>query len=936
MPAPASDAIASDIGHGALGVRYGLRPFRDLLSETVGQRHLWVELRPRQVVSGWTSDGGGLYHKTASLAGVYTLDGVTLDIVGCQTLTETLSRVESAALCTAGHFYWNGGFLYIHLTADANPGSTTVIIELGVHLGSHGVSQPILLPDRLANGTFEAWTGSNPDGWTIVTGAGITLDKTTSDPLQGSYAARWTFTASTSSASLGQQSTTLAAGQTYRLSGAYRVTCAAANISLRLYVDDGAGTAFVCPDGRATDATSAAFDSAIGDGEWKRFAFDFVCPSWATVRVRLYAIASGAATGTVDCDDVKLQCVARYAYHEPLLSVDSLPTIEAARSDSFWGEMSSALGSLSIANGGGQWDALIAAHDWIGAACIVRVGGRFQLGANETLIEDCPVIATGKGDRVIVKDGRITFDVTDDRKLLQTFLPLRTYNNNGGVDAYTEPDRGRSRAMLWGRKTGIRPVQYDIAYYSGGPVPLGVYEIADCSDWSSGIDDLLFIDTYQDDQAALARSTDRRTHGDTTTWVGFSLALSTGRFTMQRDLRPIVITSEENKVHFDVGGARFVATAPVGTYVLWAYPSLPDLLTRLQDNMRAEASVADINVTFVDSTQKVQISKDAGTLNLRCKTGDGTGDGSPQNGIWALLGFDVSADKTGALTYNADNVFTSQAFNQTIRVDAIGYVDDASGTYTGTAGVAIEKACDIAHHILRAFLKVPASAIDVASFVAARTGADECSLYIGSPRTVADVFAELEVSGNFDLVLSGGIWSCVPRDTSVPAGTPELVDADFLSFEAYYDPEDLFGTVTLTYNESPDGGEAVVPRRDPWGGTAGRTKKGETTDATIALRFGRSEQKTFKTCLRDEADATNPLAGSRLEAIAAQAQTKRRRFRFSTKGKALMVPICGKIQLTRSQGLDTTGALSQVLVRVLRKRDGWARWISDVEAIEVI
>jgi len=202
---------------------------------------------------------------------------------------------------------------------------------------------------------------------------------------------------------------------------------------------------------------------------------------------------------------------------------------------------------------------------------------------------------------------------------------------------------------------------------------------------------------------------------------------------------------------------------------------------------------------------------------------------------------------------------------------------------------------------------------------------------------VASVFEELETTGNFDLILKGGIWYCIPRDNSVPAGTPDLVDADYLSFEQGYNPEDLFGTVTLTYNEAPDGGDPIQPGTAHIGYTPhSRTEMGEVTDATIVLRHGRPHQRSFATCLRDKDDAAYPLAGSRLEEIAAEAQTKRRRFRFRTKSKALQVPVNGKIRLTRARGLDTTGALSNVLVRVISKRDDWARWVSDIEAVEVI
>jgi hypothetical protein len=321
----------------------------------------------------------------------------------------------------------------------------------------------------------------------------------------------------------------------------------------------------------------------------------------------------------------------------------------------------------------------------------------------------------------------------------------------------------------------------------------------------------------------------------------------------------------------------------------------------------------------------------AGTLNLRCATG-----ADVQMGIWDVLGFDAAADKTGALTYNADAVFTSQAFDQTIRCDAIGFKDDGSGTYTGTPSAAIEKAPDIALHILRVFLKVPLSAIDLPSFVAARAVATRpCSLYIGAPRTVGDIFEELETTGDMDLVLKGGIWYCLTRDATVPAGTPELEDADYLSFESGYSPEDLFGTVTLTYDESPDGGDPVADTSLAFYNLSGRTKMGEATDSTVALRHGRPDGKRFRTCLRDAADATT-APSSRLQEIAAEASTKRRRFRLTTKGKALQAAVGGKLVLNRTRGLDTTGALVDLLVRILRKRDGWARWVSEIEGVEIV
>ena len=183
MPVPASDAIASDVGHGALGVRYELRPMRDLLGETSGQRHVWAELRPKKVMASgsWTSGGGGTYYYQAVGA---TFDGVMLPVVGVKTLTETLTQLEYGRALTVGTCAAAGDYVYVRLTGDADPAATTVIVELGIHVGSHGVYQPLLFSDRLTNGELEAWSGTVPDSWTVST-SGATLDKTTSDPLAG-------------------------------------------------------------------------------------------------------------------------------------------------------------------------------------------------------------------------------------------------------------------------------------------------------------------------------------------------------------------------------------------------------------------------------------------------------------------------------------------------------------------------------------------------------------------------------------------------------------------------------------------------------------------------------------------------------------------------------------------------------------------------------
>jgi hypothetical protein len=80
--------------------------------------------------------------------------------------------------------------------------------------------------------------------------------------------------------------------------------------------------------------------------------------------------------------------------------------------------------------------------------------------------------------------------------------------------------------------------------------------------------------------------------------------------------------------------------------------------------------------------------------------------------------------------------------------------------------------------------------------------------------------------------------------------------------------------------------------------------------------------------LSADADATD-----RATAIATVAGKKPRRFELAVRGKALLLPVGSKCQITRSRGLGTTPP-SAVLVRILGKTDDWMNWTSRLLVIE--
>jgi hypothetical protein len=909
VPVPASDAVASDVGHGALGVRYGLRPMRDILGETSGQRHAWVEMRPRKLLATWTAEGGGVYSKAVA----ETFDGVALWVVGVRSTDEVLTSVESSGLVGAGTFFYSGTTLYVYFTGAVDPATTSVVAELAVHAGTHGVVQPVLGTDRLANGGFEAWTGASPDGWTVtsaVSAGTITVDKTTSDPLESTYAARVTFAAATGAMRIRQDftSSTILQGMTYRFSGAYRVTSTAGGLMASVYIDDG-GTGFLLSDGRTVGASAKVWSDVAGAGEWRRFCFDFICPSWATVRLSLYAeTVSGTQSGTIDFDDVRLRPVYRYAYHEPILADGALPTIEASRPDAFYGPTSVGLGSLGLLNGGGRLEPLIAGYDWHNAEAIVRVGGRFPNGGDEILFDDCPAVVSGRLAHPRVSDGLVLFDLQDDRQLLKQTLPRRFVDYDADVG---EADQGRPRPLAFGGVRNSRPPRVDLA--ANG---CGIYELADPLYGSTRTPGSNDVFCYVDEEAAAKQDATRRVSLKS---QDFTFTTATNRLEILNDVAPKVVTVENNRVDFNIGGGALVATVAPGVYLPGlrsggAYSGSIYLCSALAAAMNTAAGTADITVTLSASTHKYTIAKGAGTLQLLCSSGAGR-----DVSMWGLLGFDNAADLTGALTYTGGAAVFDSPEKHVIRIANVaysaGYADDGSGTYTGTASAAIQKGPDIAQFLLRKVLGIPVTQVNLPSFVAARTGAKTLAAYIGETVEVGGIFERIGAGEDVDIVSEAGIWYWRARSAgAVPSPIVDVLEGDIVDFSGLYDAEDAYQIARVAYSQDAS--------------TGGTKTRENSTTSKAGLRFGRPEQRTWNTYLTADADAS-----ARANALATACGKKPRRFEMVVRGKALLLPVGAKLRVTRSRGLGTTPP-SALLVRILGKTDAWGDWTSRLLVIE--
>jgi len=110
----------------------------------------------------------------------------------------------------------------------------------------------------------------------------------------------------------------------------------------------------------------------------------------------------------------------------------------------------------------------------------------------------------------------------------------------------------------------------------------------------------------------------------------------------------IVITTANQKLNFDEGGAELTATITAGTYT----PTT--LCTEIKTQMDA-AGAATYTVTY--SGKVFRIQNDGATLNLLCLTGTDIA-----NGIWTTIGFSTAADKGSFTSYAGDYSIDVQNF----------------------------------------------------------------------------------------------------------------------------------------------------------------------------------------------------------------------------------------------------------------------------------
>ncbi len=429
MPAPAR-------GHGALGLRSGVRRFSELDALSAVTRHTYLEMYAGQIVEGaWTATGSGAY----SIPYNEVFDGRPQDAVGVLVLIAgqvyTLTRVETQALCdsTAATWFWDndawvpnpggvddpdfgadlelgvddGAELYVHLPSNVDPNTVDVVALtiFGYWTGSKEnpalYVQPILGARIEVDGGFEVWTTpTSPTHWTgqlSAKGAGSLNRDSALEDDGGAYSCRIDTTGAPGGTVGARQIITLQAGKVYRFSGPYK-TQAGSTVPARLVLP-AAGANPVSEDGRNLVTTGPNLD--FTHGEVRGFSFDAIWPTGGT-QIEFQASNPGGVTGSVWWDGLEIRRVYGYRFFEARLTAQGIPDYTQSGGDVFPGSDEGGGGQIILANDEteavpgivGYLEGMLSRWSVGNQLVVLRHGGLFPDG-QEILWENLKIGASG-------------------------------------------------------------------------------------------------------------------------------------------------------------------------------------------------------------------------------------------------------------------------------------------------------------------------------------------------------------------------------------------------------------------------------------------------------------------------------------------------------------------------------------------------------------
>ncbi len=779
--------------------------------------------------------------------------------------------------------------LYVHLSDGSDVEDTTIIGAHGFYYSGAGATKngdaqvhPALGPDILLIGDFETWNGT-PTGWTRLGGSNGVTSKETTIVREGSSALRMDVDASEVEMwyELLDASDNFRNDKKVRFSGWYYTT---GDADAQLTIND--GTDGMLEDGRHTDTNPIRLTLERTGGEWRRFVFDFLPADLslaANFGFGVEALGDGGTSGTVIFDGLKVQHVWRYNWYAPRVSSSSVPAVSTGSADIFFGGKTIGIGSVKLINSDGAIERMAAELEWMNQEVLVDVGGQFFDDDQEILVDDWFRGFTGLVQSLVATDEDFTFELQDQRIFFHFKLPPRLYDGNENPNMNFQR-LGQSRPVFFGVKASIDPTRID----TNGSTAFGTYEICDTEKSPDG---MKAVDTvYGYISAADAERRDSTKRVELILATDYSKDLSAGTISVLTDFGPYEITENTRYLDFNPNaGGEVTAILDIGMY------TAPLLAAEIQTQMRA-VGTTDETCSVSTSTHKFTIGKAAGSLVLMPKTGTNK-DRSP----WKLLGYATNADLSGSLSYEADNaVFSDSDKEHVLRVDAQGYKDDGSGTFTGVADALIESGSDITRTLLIKFMGKSSDIIDETSFQFARSRASESlSLYLKTSISTKDLFDRLEYSNIANIIVNGEgkVFYKVYVGT-VPSDIVEIGDASFKKFASGESNTEVFTTIRVKYDEHP---------------VSGIFEAQEATDESVAVRLGRPDIKEFDTFIKKAGNAQ--LAAQRMLELS---KTAARIIEGEILGSRLMrLEVGDKIRATRRRGYARGGKIDNEIFRLL-------------------
>lgn len=669
----------------------------------------------------------------------------------------------------------------------------------------------------------------------------------------------------------------------------------------RLFITAAGNPVDLGPTGALPTGLSPIIYLPNGDGANNKGPGGDFSEESAPLRILGPAALTSRGPSTVYFDDVKLQRIWRYNRYEPRLSTSSIPATRTGSNDIFFGGKRIGAGSVSMINEDGHFEALIPRLEWINRELLVLFGGQFPDG-QELLIDDYQRRFTGLIQRALTTDRKATFDLQDVRAFFHITLPANVYDDITFPNLDTRRYLGKVRPIFFGVKENITPARIDL---DGNGY--GLYEICDCTDAPNGIKAIDTVYAYTDETtAALEDSTQRL---ELVEGTDYTEDLANGRIQIDLDVGPYELNNENDWLTFHddapPGGDHHIHL----THGLY---TAAGLAAHIETSMDVEGD-DDFTVTYDEATHLFTIASDGATFELHPIDETFAGPG-----VFPLIGFDISENKTGATSYTGDEVtFADADKDHVIRADAQGYKDDGSGTYTGSASALIEVGADILHTLLIAFMNKSSSIIDTASFTAARaTSPETLAMFLKTPMSTKDLFDRLEYSNIANIVVDGaGKVSYKVYVGTVPANILDLYDRDFLDFRSEKSSADIYTTIRVKYDQNPSSG--VFEAR-------------EQTDSSVRLRLGRPDVREFETFIKLADNAINVV-----KRMSELAKTSARKVTAKIRGsKVLRLEVGDKIRITRSRGLGLGGRITKEIFRIISIRKQPMGGVADFEATD--